>query len=59
MGKDFWPMWGLFLLFIIFATVLTHWAGLTEFAIFWIVAGVIGSVVLILSFRNGTTRAGK
>ncbi len=59
MGKDFWLMWGLFLLFIIFAAGTTAWGGYADFALFWLISGVVGTIVLFLYFRRDASRAGK
>jgi hypothetical protein len=52
-SKDFWPMWGLFLLFIIFAAGMTYWGGYEPYALFWVIVGVVGSVFIGYIFRNG------
>jgi hypothetical protein len=58
-GKDFWLMWFLFLLFIAFAAGMTAWGGYAEFAIFWLISGVVGSAALIFFFRRDASSAGK
>jgi hypothetical protein len=52
-------MWGLFLLFIAFAAGATAWGGYAEFAIFWLISGVVGTVVLFFYFRRDASQAGK
>ena len=59
MGKDFWLMWFLFLLFIAFAAGMTAWGGYPEFAIFLLICGVVGSGALIFFFRRDASSAGK
>ena len=56
MSKDFWGMWLLFLLFIVFAAGMTYWGGFPEYAIFWIISGVVGTVVMGYFFRRDTSR---
>lgn len=59
MGKDFWLMLGLYLLFIIFAAAMTAWGGYPDFAIFWLVVGVVGSGALAYFFRRDASSADK
>jgi quinol-cytochrome oxidoreductase complex cytochrome b subunit len=54
-SKDFWLMWVLFLLFIIFAAGMTAWGGYPEFAIFWVISGVIGTLALAYFFRHDSS----
>jgi hypothetical protein len=58
-GRDFWLMWGLFLLFIIFAAGATAWGGYPEFSWFWLISGVVGTIVLAYFFRRDASNAGK
>ena len=59
MGKDFWLLLGLYLLFIVFAAGMTAWGGYPDFAIFWLVVGVVGSVALAYYFRRTASSTGK
>jgi hypothetical protein len=47
------------LLFIIFAAGTTAWGGYADFALFWLISGVVGTIVLFLYFRRDASRAGK
>jgi hypothetical protein len=57
-SKDFWGMWLLFLLFIAFATGMTLWGGFIPYAFFWIICGVVGTVVMAYFFRRDASREG-
>lgn len=59
MSKDFWLMWGLFLLFIIFAAGATAWGGYADFSLFWLISGVVGTIVLVFYFRRNASQADK
>ncbi len=59
MGTDFWLMWILFVLFIIFAAGASAWGGYPNFAIFWLISGVVGTVALAYFFRRDASSAGK
>jgi len=52
-------MWGLFLLFIVFAAGTTAWGGYADFALFWLISGVVGTIVLVFYFRRDASQADK
>ena len=54
-SRDFWLMWFIFLLFIIFAAGMTAWGGYPDFAIFWVISGVVGTLALAYAFRRDTS----
>jgi hypothetical protein len=57
-SKDFWGMWLLFMLFIVFAAGMTYWGGFVEYAFFWLISGVVGTVVMAYFFRRDASREG-
>ena len=58
MNKDFWGMWLLFVLFIVFAAGFTLWGGYAEYALFWLISGVVGTFVMAYFFRSDASREG-
>ena len=56
MSKDFWGMWLLFLVFIVFAAAMTYWGGYPEYAIFWLISGVVGTAMMAYFFRRDPSR---
>ena len=56
MSKDFWGMWFLFLLFIVFAAGMTYWGGYESYSLFWVISGVVGTIVMAFFFRRDTSR---
>ena len=41
-SKEFWLMTIVFLIFIAFASAMTYWGGYPDYALFWVISGVIG-----------------
>lgn len=56
MSKDFWGMWLLFALFIAFAAGMTLWGGYGPYALFWVICGVVGTIVMAYFFRRDASR---
>jgi hypothetical protein len=51
-------MWLLFVLFIAFAAGMTYWGGYVPYSLFWLVVGVVGTVVMAYFFRRDASREG-
>ena len=58
MNRDFWGMWLLFVLFIVFAAGFTLWGGYPEYALFWLISGVVGTAVMAYFFRGDASQEG-
>ena len=58
MSKEFWLMTIVFLIFIAFASAMTYWGGYPDYALFWVISGVIGVASLVYFYRRDASRQG-